>query len=131
MGSKVLVVDDEQDLLDLMEIILGGEGYMVVTAANGQEAAALSLHIADLLQRLPEELLRELQQARENLQSLADDFDSLFASSEVGTAFLDRGLRLRKFSPMLARFFMARRAGCPVSVGRPPAAGRHRRAEEA
>ena len=40
MGSKVLVVDDEQDLLDLMEIILGGEGYMVVTAANGQEAVS-------------------------------------------------------------------------------------------
>ena len=30
-------------------------------AANGSEAAALSLHIADLLRQLPDELLRELQ----------------------------------------------------------------------
>ena len=32
-------------------------------AANGPEAAALSLHIADLLRRLPQELLRALQQS--------------------------------------------------------------------
>jgi len=38
MGKKILVVDDEQDLLDLMEIILGGEGYSIVTAVNGSEA---------------------------------------------------------------------------------------------
>jgi DNA-binding response OmpR family regulator len=38
MGRKILVVDDEKDLLDLMEIILGGEGYLVATAVNGAEA---------------------------------------------------------------------------------------------
>jgi two-component system, OmpR family, alkaline phosphatase synthesis response regulator PhoP len=38
MSRKILVVDDEQDLLDLMEIILGGEGYMVITAVNGRDA---------------------------------------------------------------------------------------------
>jgi hypothetical protein len=32
-------------------------------AANGREAASLSLHIAELLRRLPEELLHELQQS--------------------------------------------------------------------
>jgi hypothetical protein len=32
-------------------------------AANGREAALLSLHIAELLRRLPEELLHELQQS--------------------------------------------------------------------
>lgn len=38
MGRKILVVDDEQDLLDLMDIILGEEGFAVVTACNGREA---------------------------------------------------------------------------------------------
>jgi two-component system, OmpR family, alkaline phosphatase synthesis response regulator PhoP len=38
MSKKVLVVDDEQDLLDLMEIILGAEDYIVAKACNGQEA---------------------------------------------------------------------------------------------
>lgn len=38
MGKKILAVDDEQDLLDLMEIILGAEGFTVITAVNGQEA---------------------------------------------------------------------------------------------
>jgi two-component system response regulator VicR len=38
MGRKILVVDDEKDLLDLMDIILGAEGYLVITAVNGAEA---------------------------------------------------------------------------------------------
>lgn len=38
MSKTILVVDDEQDLLDLMEIILGGEGFNIITASNGQEA---------------------------------------------------------------------------------------------
>jgi two-component system KDP operon response regulator KdpE len=38
MGKTILVVDDEQDLLDLMEIILGAEGFDIITASNGQEA---------------------------------------------------------------------------------------------
>lgn len=38
MSRKILVVDDEQDLLDLMEIILGAEGYHVVKAVNGKDA---------------------------------------------------------------------------------------------
>lgn len=38
MSKTILVVDDEQDLLDLMEIILGAEGFEIITACNGQEA---------------------------------------------------------------------------------------------
>jgi DNA-binding response OmpR family regulator len=40
MSRKILAVDDEQDLLDLMEIILAAEGFTVVKAANGREALA-------------------------------------------------------------------------------------------
>ncbi|HTL48206.1 MAG TPA: CBS domain-containing protein [Verrucomicrobiae bacterium] len=36
--SKILVIDDEEDFLCLVEEILSGEGYEVVTAVNGKEA---------------------------------------------------------------------------------------------
>ena len=37
---SVLVVDDDPSLRDLVEMILGEEGYEVVAAADGQEALA-------------------------------------------------------------------------------------------
>lgn len=38
--TKILVIDDEQELLDLLKISLGLEGYEVVTALNGEEGLA-------------------------------------------------------------------------------------------
>lgn len=38
MAYKLLVVDDEKDVLDIMQFRLAREGYEVVTAADGQEA---------------------------------------------------------------------------------------------
>jgi len=35
---KVLVVDDEVNITQIMEFSIGAEGYDVVTAANGEEA---------------------------------------------------------------------------------------------
>lgn len=35
---KVLVVDDEVNIIQIMEFSIGAEGYDVVTAANGEEA---------------------------------------------------------------------------------------------
>jgi CheY-like chemotaxis protein len=37
---SVLVVDDDLDLRGALELILEGEGYRVLTAANGEEALA-------------------------------------------------------------------------------------------
>jgi hypothetical protein len=48
-------------------------------AANGLEAAALALHIADLLRRLPEDLLRELQRsARSQAKAGGEKMSYLF-----------------------------------------------------
>lgn len=41
MTQKVLVVDDEAMILDLLEIVLGREGYQVTRAASGEEAIEL------------------------------------------------------------------------------------------
>ncbi len=39
--KRILVVDDEQGLRDLLHMTLEMEGYQVVTACDGQEALAL------------------------------------------------------------------------------------------
>ena len=42
MAKKILVVDDNPDILNMLKAYLTGEGYQVVTATNGQKA----LHVA-------------------------------------------------------------------------------------
>ena len=37
MKPKVLVVDDEQDIRELLKFYLNKEGYEVIEAADGQE----------------------------------------------------------------------------------------------
>ena len=38
MGFKILICDDEKEILELIELYLGKEGYSVVKANDGQEA---------------------------------------------------------------------------------------------
>ena len=38
MAYKILIVDDEQDLRDLLTTFLNREGFETVVAANGKEA---------------------------------------------------------------------------------------------
>lgn len=38
--AKIMVVDDERGIRKVVEAILGGEGYEVVTASNGEECLA-------------------------------------------------------------------------------------------
>ena len=38
MAKRILIVDDEQDLLDLVSLILGDAGYEVDTALSGESA---------------------------------------------------------------------------------------------
>ena len=38
MKKKILVVDDEEDILHFLELVLREKGYEVVTAMNGHEA---------------------------------------------------------------------------------------------
>ena len=40
MASKILVVDDDPDFVEITRTILLKEGYQVVTASNGSEALA-------------------------------------------------------------------------------------------
>ena len=40
MGKKILLVDDEEDILDFLELILEEQGYSVLKATSGREALA-------------------------------------------------------------------------------------------
>ncbi len=42
MSKRILLVDDEQDILDLLKYNLEAEGYETMTAANGQQALELA-----------------------------------------------------------------------------------------
>lgn len=50
MNAKILVVDDQKDLLELLSMALSQEGYVVRTAASGAEAiAAVDAEKPDLI----------------------------------------------------------------------------------
>jgi len=69
------------------------------------------------LQSVNEELYTvnaEYQRKITELTELANDMDNLLASTEVGTIFLDRQLKIRKFTPQIAETF----ALLPHDVGR-------------
>ncbi|MCL6458772.1 MAG: response regulator transcription factor [Gorillibacterium sp.] len=42
MKDRILIVDDEQDIVTMLEVFLSGEGYEVSTATNGKEALSLA-----------------------------------------------------------------------------------------
>jgi DNA-binding response OmpR family regulator len=42
MGDKVLVVDDDPEMRDLLSNLLGGEGYEVILGSSGEEAIELA-----------------------------------------------------------------------------------------
>jgi two-component system CheB/CheR fusion protein len=69
------------------------------------------------LQSVNEELYTvnaEYQRKITELTELTNDMDNLLASTEVGTVFLDRELKIRKFTPQIAETF----ALVPHDVGR-------------
>ena len=50
MGKKILLVDDEEDILDFLELILDEQGYTVIKANSGREAlAAAQLNHPELI----------------------------------------------------------------------------------
>jgi len=76
------------------------------------------------LQSVNEELYSvnaEYQRKIADLTELGNDMENLLASTDVGTIFLDRQLRIRKFTPQIAESFNL----LPQDIGRPIAAFSH------
>ena len=49
MPKKILVVDDERDIIDLLQYNLSKEGFAVMTARNGAEALVRAAEVPDLI----------------------------------------------------------------------------------
>ena len=49
MGQKVLIADDSQEIIEILQILLTGEGYEVITASDGEEAVRLADESIDLI----------------------------------------------------------------------------------
>ncbi len=48
--EKILLVDDEEDILDFLELILEEQGYVIIKANSGRAAlAAAQMHHPDLI----------------------------------------------------------------------------------
>lgn len=59
-GPKILVVDDDHYLVDILKIVLKEEGYTPVTCGDGQEATELLTHMQQSGETLPEMILLDL-----------------------------------------------------------------------
>lgn len=49
MGQKILIADDSEEIIEILQILLTGEGYEVVAAADGGEAVRLADASIDLI----------------------------------------------------------------------------------
>ncbi len=57
----------------------------------------------------------ELQSKVEELSQVTNDINNLLASTEIGTIFLDMGLKVKRFTPAMTKIFNL----IPADVGRP------------
>ena len=48
-AKKILVIDDDPDILDAIQMLLEEEGYFVTTSAKGEEAERLAGNLPDLI----------------------------------------------------------------------------------
>jgi CheY-like chemotaxis protein len=48
-NKKILAADDDEEILDVLSIILGSEGYDVTTLVNADEVMAISGDLPDLI----------------------------------------------------------------------------------
>ena len=130
-AARILVVDDERSMRELLAIVLGREGYEVVVAENGRQAL-------DELERRPVDLLISdihmpdmtgldvLRTAKGMNPDLAGIMVTAFASTETAIEALRMGAYdyiHKPFNVDELKIVVTRRARAP------PAAARERAAE--
>lgn len=42
MNEKIMVVDDDQDIREVIQVLLSSEGYNVIEASNGERSIRIS-----------------------------------------------------------------------------------------
>ncbi|MCZ8522915.1 MULTISPECIES: response regulator transcription factor [Paenibacillus] len=101
-GEKILIVDDEAEILELISLYLKKEGYEVLTSTNGPDALAIALEhrpdlvILDIL--LPEmdgiEVCRQLRKTSNTpilfLSCKSEDMDIILGFSIGGDDYITK-----------------------------------------
>ncbi|MDZ7266698.1 MAG: response regulator transcription factor [candidate division KSB1 bacterium] len=131
MPKKILIVDDEQDILDLIKYNLETEGYTTLQARDGVQALNLAhsalpdLIILDVM--LPGkdgwQVMRELRQSPETqhipvifLTARASEIDEVVGIELGADDYIVKPISIRK---LLARVKMTLRRALPPAAGRP------------
>ena len=122
-GERISELEDElkQAREDLNLVVQEVETSNEELQATNEELLAANEELQSTneeLQSVNEELHTvnsELQQKIEDLASLNSDMDNLLKSTEIGTIFLDREMRIRKFTPAVSEHFNLR----DTDIGRP------------
>jgi DNA-binding response OmpR family regulator len=136
-----LVIDDDQDTLDLLEIVLTGAGFQVVTAANGPDGLELALRhrpvLATIDVTMPQmdglEVTRRVREATDTyiviISGRSQEQDILAGFDAGADDYIPKPIRPRELQARLAA--VARRPITSVTEGQAvawaPAAADHAR----
>lgn len=116
MANKILIIDDDQDVLDLMRFQLNAEGYKVETAASGAEALRLineqsfDVTLTDL--RLPDvdgiELVKQIKDAAPETEIIVitgyGSVDKAVASTKAGAFyFIEKPVEFEELQVLLEK----------------------------
>src|SRR5205823_1484921 len=81
-GYKILLVDDEPDILEFLGYNLKKEGYKVLTALNGKEAIAIAQ------KEIPELIVLDVMMPGMDGMEVCKELRKIFALKNVMIAFL-------------------------------------------
>lgn len=91
--ARILIVDDESDLLQVLQFVLEDEGYLVLTAANG--ADALELALADPVDLVILDMSMPNMSGFELAQQLRANKQTSRAAIAIHTALQEDSVRAR------------------------------------
>jgi CheY-like chemotaxis protein len=88
--KTILVADDDQDLLNLVALLLTGEGYEVKTASDGREALAV------VERQMPDLILLDMKMPVMNGWEFAAKYHATYSSTPAPIVVLTAAADARK-----------------------------------